>query len=177
MTARNGRKLAAAVVLGLAALASGCGGEGGAVAEVGKPVPAYAATTVEGDSISLAGMRGKAVLLNVWATWCHPCREELPDLQRLHERHAPRGLTVVGVSVDDASTAGTDVRDFARRYGVTYPLWRDPDERVLSTFRAVGVPNTYLIAPDGTLLWKRLGPVKADDPELAAALERAMGKA
>jgi peroxiredoxin len=166
------RRVAAAA---LVAVLAACGGEGKSVVPtVGKPAPEYAATTLEGAPASLAGLRGRPVLLNVWATWCHPCREELPDLERLHQTLSPRGLAVVGVSIDDSGTGAAEVRDFARRYGVTYPLWRDPDQQVMSTFRAVGVPGTYLIGADGTLLWKHVGPVKADDPELGRVLEAAL---
>lgn len=136
---------------------------------VGEPAPAYAARTADGNPISLADLRGQTVLLNVWATWCHPCRDELPDLQRLHEANAARGLRIVGVSVDAAGQEA-EVVAFAREYGVTYDVWLDPKESVSSTFRTIGVPSTFLIAPDGTLLWRHVGPVKADDPELTRLL-------
>lgn len=159
----------------LAALAA-CGGEGvgGAAApQVGSPAPAYAGVTMSGDSVSLAGLRGKVVLFNVWATWCHPCREEIPALQALYERHRAEGLEVVGVSVDNRGER-EGVRRFAGEYGVTYPVWLDPEERVASTFRTVGVPSTFLIGRDGEILWKHLGPVRADDPELNRLLAEAL---
>jgi cytochrome c biogenesis protein CcmG, thiol:disulfide interchange protein DsbE len=160
----------------LAFLCAACGDrEGGVprVPQVGEPAPAYAARTVDGRPVSLAELRGKTVLLNVWATWCHPCRKELPDLERLHRAHAARGLELVGVSVDEAGQEAA-VRDFAREHGVTYPIWLDPGERVSSTFATIGVPSTFLIGPDGTLLWKHVGPVKADDPELVRLLQRSL---
>ncbi|HEU0054005.1 MAG TPA: TlpA disulfide reductase family protein [Longimicrobium sp.] len=168
------------IPLALAACDTGSGkpGGGGGIVrapQVGEPAPAYAAKTVAGQEVTLASMRGKPVLLNVWATWCHPCREELPDLERLHQAHAARGLRIVGVSIDAAGQE-KEVADFAREYGVTYDLWLDPDDRVSSVFASVGVPTTVLIGPDGTLLWRHLGPVKADDPELLKALEQALAK-
>lgn len=153
-----------------------CGGEGpraGGAPQVGKPVPEYAAVSLGGDSVSLSALRGKVVLLNVWATWCHPCREEIPALQALYRTHSARGLEVVGVSVDEGD-AQDDVRGFAKEYGMTYPVWLDPDERVSSTFRTIGVPSTFLIGRDGTILWKHLGPVRVDDPALGRALEEAL---
>jgi cytochrome c biogenesis protein CcmG/thiol:disulfide interchange protein DsbE len=160
------------------ALAACDGGKGGGgiprVSQVGEPAPAYEAKTIAGEPASLAALRGKPVLLNVWATWCHPCREELPDLERLHQANAARGLRIVGVSIDEAGLE-REVADFARDYGVTYELWLDPDNRVSSTFAAVGVPITVLIGPDGTLLWRHLGPVKADDPELTRLIEQSLG--
>lgn len=158
----------------LAALAA-CAGEGAgrAAPQVGSPAPEYAAVAMSGDSVSLAGLRGKVVLFNVWATWCHPCREEIPALQALYERHRTEGLEVVGVSVDNRGER-EGVRSFAGEYGVTYPVWLDPEERVASTFRTVGVPSTFLIGRDGEILWKHLGPVRADDPELNRLLAEAL---
>lgn len=162
------------LVLSAALALASCGdAEVPRAATVGEPAPAYAATTLDGDSISLAHLRGKPVLLNVWATWCHPCREEIPALQALHEKYAPQGLEVVGVSVDaDGEEAG--IREFARDIKMTYPIWLDPEERVSSTFRLMGVPSTFLIDRQGQILWKHLGPVKFDDPKLQAALQKAL---
>ena len=123
--------------------------------------------------MSLEALRGKPVLLNVWATWCHPCRDEIPELQRLYERYRGLGLEIVGVSVDaigheDAITA------FARRYGMTYPIWRDPNEGVSATFLVVGVPATFLIDRSGVLRWKKTGPIRPGDTTLTAAIEQAL---
>lgn len=144
--------------------------------EIGQPAPAYQTFSLAGDSVSLAALRGSVVLLNVWATWCHPCRDEIPVLQALHERYAARGLELVGVSVD-AHGAEAAIRDFARDFTMTYPLWLDPDERVQSTFLAIGVPATFLIDREGVLRWRHVGPVRANDSTLVRELERALGGA
>lgn len=156
-------------------LLAACGeGPGAAAApEVGQPAPAYAALAMGGDSVSLASLRGQPVLLNVWATWCHPCREELPDLEQLHQTLGPRGLRVVGVSIDEAGSRDA-VADFAREFGVTYDVWLDPADRISSRYQLIGVPSTFLIDAEGNLLWKHVGPVKADNPQLRAALDRAL---
>ena len=171
------RLLCAVAVTSLACSDSADGRRGFAApppVEVGRPAPAYRAVSTTGDSVSLAALRGKAVLLNVWATWCHPCRDEIPELQRLHERYRDRGLEIVGVSVDDAGADGA-VRDFMRRYGMTYPVWRDPAEAVSATFLVVGVPATFLIDREGVLRWKKTGPIAPGDTALAAAVERTLG--
>lgn len=153
---------------------SGCGmTENVPRVAVGKPAPSYSAVTLAGDSISLRDLHGRVVLLNLWATWCFPCRQEIPELQALHERLAPRGLEVVGVSVD-ARGAQEPIREFAGEFGVTYPIWHDPDSRIINTFLAYGVPTTYLIDRAGMIRWKHLGPVQADDPALVRALEEAL---
>jgi peroxiredoxin len=140
---------------------------------IGAPAPEYRTVSIDGDSVSLAQQHGKVVLLNIWATWCHPCRDELPVLQRLHERNALRGLELIGVSVD-ARGEEQKVRDFAASFGLTYPLWLDPEERVSRLFLAIGVPATYLIGRDGTLLWRHVGPIREGDRSLARALETAL---
>ena len=144
--------------------------------EVGQPAPRYSAVTLTGDSVSLEQLRGRAVLLNVWATWCHPCREEIPVLQALHARYASQGLELVGVSVDARGEEAT-IREFAADFGMTYSLWLDPDERVQSTFLAIGVPATFLIDRQGVLRWRHVGPVRANDTTLVREVERALAGA
>jgi cytochrome c biogenesis protein CcmG, thiol:disulfide interchange protein DsbE len=141
--------------------------------DVGKAAPAYRGVTANGDSVSLAALRGKPVLLNVWATWCHPCRDEIPELQQIHERYRDRGLELVGVSVDAAGQEEA-IGAFARQYGMTYPVWRDPDEIVSATFLVVGVPATFLIDRSGIVRWKKTGPIGSADTSLVAAIERAL---
>ena len=142
--------------------------------EIGLPAPAYATLSLNGDSVSLAGERGKVVLLNIWATWCHPCRAEIPELRQLHERYRAKGLELVGVSVD---ADGTDevIRGFMRDFQMTFPIWRDPDERISSLFLTLGVPATFLIDKEGVLRWRKTGPIAPNDTSLSAAIERALG--
>lgn len=166
---RRGRVLLACAALAM----GGCGERTAPAPEVGSPAPAYSATSLAGDPVSLEELRGKVVLLNVWATWCVPCREEIPALQALYEESAGRGLEVVGVSVD-APGSEEAVRDFARRFDLTYPIWLDERGAVTSTFRATGVPNSYLIDREGTIVWKRVGPVEAGDSSLARALRESL---
>lgn len=165
------RGLAAIVFLGSCSAGDS---SGRARVDLGLPVPAYSALSLAGDTVSLADLRGKVVLLNTWATWCHPCRDEIPELQALHEKYAARGLEVVGVSVD---TDGADqaIREFMRDYRMTYPVWRDPGERVSAQFHTVGVPTTFLIDRGGVLRWRKTGPIRPGDAALSAALEQALG--
>lgn len=159
------------------ACSRGDGAEGKAEREqvaVGAPAPAYATVALNGDSVSLASLRGKVVLFNIWATWCHPCRDEIPELRALHAKYKDRGLELVGVSVD---ADGTDdaIKGFMEEFRMTYPVWRDPDERVSTKFLAIGVPATYLIDREGILRWRKTGPIAPNDSTLAAAIERALG--
>lgn len=143
-------------------------------AQLGAAAPDLASNRLDGQPASLATLRGTPVLLNVWATWCHPCRDEIPVLEALHRQYAPRGLEVVGVSIDDAGRRA-DIRSFADQFGVTYTIWHDPDQRVMPTFSVIGVPTTFLIDRDGKLVWRKTGEVKEGDPALLAAVEQAVG--
>ncbi len=175
MTRRATVRAARAVAL-LAAIAVAAACSKGAAAgsgAVGSPAPEYATRALGGDSVSLAALRGKVVLLNVWATWCHPCREEIPVLQGYHDRHAKDGLAVIGVSVDAAGMDG-GIRDFAREFKMTYPLWLDPDERISTQFLTIGVPSTFLIDRKGVVVWRRTGAIRENDVEFAAAVVKAL---
>ena len=161
---------------------AGCGGAEGAggtadsgSGQVGELAPEYAAPTLEGDSVSLASLRGAPVLLNVWATWCPPCREEIPELQALHEELGPQGLEVVGVTIDNAGMAAA-IRSFAEEQGMTYRILHDSTERISDALRLQGVPATLLIDREGRVAWRHLGPVTGDDPALREALAGVLGQ-
>ena len=105
---------------------------------------------------SLADYRGKVVVLNFWASWCEPCRDESPLLERWHERIEKDGGAVLGVNVLDVSD---DARAFAAKYGLRYPLLRDRDGRTLKDFEVAGQPWTFVIGRDGRITAVRRGPV------------------
>ena len=160
-------------VAALTVVIAGCARERPEPVEIGQPAPRYAAKTLAGDSASIAGLAGKVVLLNIWATWCHPCRDEIPYLETLYEKHKASGFELVGVSVD-ARGQDAEIRDFVKTFQMTYPIWHDPDERVQSTFLAIGVPASYLIDRQGVLRWRRIGVIRASDTTLTHALTDAL---
>lgn len=167
----------AIMILGLGGAAA-CGRSADApraVVAVGAPAPAYTAQRADGTPVSIADHAGEVVLVNIWATWCKPCRQEIPALETLHRRHAAQGLRIAGVSIDvDEDRA--KIAEFAASLGATYTLWYDPDDRVSTTFLAIGVPASYLIGRDGTLRWRHVGPVTAEDGALNAALAEAIAE-
>lgn len=126
-----------------------------------------------GDTVSLRSLRGEVVLLNVWATWCTPCREEMPELEALRDAFGSRGLRVVGVSVD---REGVDerIREFLRETGVEYTILRDPREEISNLFSIYGLPATFLVDREGILVWRRIGPLRADEEALRRVLERTL---
>ena len=125
-------------------------------ARAAEPAPEYAAVTLDGlGELSLADLRGEVVLLNGWATWCRPCREEMPLLEQLQQEYGDQGLRVVGVSIDRGDAADK-IEQFAADTGVTFTLLHDPQNTFARTFRTTGVPETMLIGRDGELLYLSL---------------------
>ena len=141
---------------------------------VGQAAPDYTTKTLDDKPASLGELRGKVVLLNLWATWCEPCRQELPVLSGLHQRWSGRGLQVVGVSVDQRRTA-TEVRTFAERRGLPYALWLDREDTASAAFGAGALPMSVLIDRSGVIVWRRDGAIPEGDVELEKALEAALG--
>ena len=139
----------------------------------GSAAPAFEAVRLSGDSVSLADFEGEVVLLNVWATWCVPCRQEAPELQALHETYADSGLHVVGVTVDNRGVED-QIHQFIDQHGMTYDIWWDPDGTAIDTFGAMGVPMTLLIDRKGTIAWQHLGAFLADNPALREAVRAAL---
>lgn len=164
----RGLVLATALVLGA------CGGpEGGSGPVVGRAAPEYVATTLEGDTVALSSLRGEVVLLNLWATWCAPCRYETPFLQALYEERRDEGFRIVGVSMDTGD-ARRQVEEFVGEYGVTYTILLDPQMRGMDAWQVLGLPATFLIDREGTLRWMRFGPVDENDREFLDALEETL---
>lgn len=159
------------VVLGSIAAACTAGETPGP--RVGALAPEYVTTTLAGDTVSLAGLRGEVVLLNLWATWCVPCRTETPYLQSIYEEYGGRGLRVVGVS-QDVGDAEADIAAFVDQFGVTYTILHDPQMRGLDLYRVNGLPGTFLIDREGILSWMQFGPVREGDPAFLQALEDAL---
>jgi thiol-disulfide isomerase/thioredoxin len=137
---------------------------------LGRPATAYVATTLAGDSVSLASRRGEVVLLNLWATWCGPCRTETPYFQSIFEDHAGNGFRIVGVSLD-VGDAVEQIEAFVEEFGVTYTILHDPQMRGMELYRALGLPATFLIDREGILRWMRYGPILEGDPDFLSALE------
>ncbi len=144
-----------------------------APASIGAPAPAFAVATLSGDSVRVGGSaRQPVTLVNVWATWCGPCKAEFPELQALHTTYGPRGLRVVAVSID--TDGDTVVAASATSMGATFLIGRDPADQVRGQFAAVGIPETWLISADGRLLWRHSGAIPAGDASVRAAIDAAL---
>jgi peroxiredoxin len=121
------------------------------------PTPDFNLTTPEGKKISLKDFRGKVVLLNFWASWCVPCREEMPAMEKLYQEYKDKNFAVLAVAVKDRKQ---DAVDFVKELKITYPIALDPEAQVGSLYGAWGLPATYLIGPKGEGLARGWGPAE-----------------
>jgi thiol-disulfide isomerase/thioredoxin len=117
--------------------------------------PDFTLPTLSGASIRLADLRGKVVLLNFWATWCVPCRTEMPIIEALYQRYKDQGLEVVAVNLDMLSTAGVEA--FVKEVGVTFRVVLNPSWATARAYSVVGVPTTYLINRAGNVVVREVG--------------------
>lgn len=170
-TTRWGRGFRAGVCGSAVAVLAACGAEeGSGPPRVGEAMPALQVTTLQGDTVSTARYEGRPLVINLWATWCPPCRAEMPYLQELASEYEDRGLVMVGISVDDRR-ARDAVEAFLDESGVDYDILLDPRMSSMDRLGVLGLPATYLVGPDGTLSHIRRGPIEEGDAAFLAALE------
>jgi cytochrome c biogenesis protein CcmG/thiol:disulfide interchange protein DsbE len=147
--------LAVVAVVGL--LVYGLASKGSSGIAIGDVAPSPALPELEGSGKrSLAEYKGRWVLVNIWASWCVPCKQEAPALEEFQRRHRGSHFTVLGIDSRDLSGDG---RNFVRRYGLTYPQLRDGDGAVAHEYGTTGVPENFLIDPTGRLQLHVVGPV------------------
>ncbi len=123
----------------------------------------------DGSTVSLASLRGRVVLLNFWATWCKPCEDELPSMQRLHRALAGPAFELVAVSVDDAPAPVAAFRD---RYALSFPILLDPERRVAGAYQTHHFPESFLIDAEGRVVERYVGPRDWDAPAYAERIRR-----
>ncbi len=134
------------------------------------PAPLFEMTTYDGGTFRLADTRGSVVVLNFWASWCPPCRVEAPDLQRLSQTYAERGVQFVGVTYLDTEE---DARAFIAEFGLTYTNGLDAGSRISDLYSIQAVPETFVIDQQGNIAYFFAGPINVD--QLVATLDRLTG--
>jgi peroxiredoxin len=128
----------------------------------GSPAPDFSLPGLAGgEPTSLSALRGRVVLLNFWATWCKPCEDEMPAMQRLHTALAGTSFEMLAVSVDSADA---DVQAFVQRLGLSFPILLDPERKVSHQYQVFRYPESLLIDRDGVVVERYVGPRDWDEP-------------
>ena len=173
----RGQWIAVGIIMTLLVGALGVGmllNEDIAQVTTGAEAPEFNAVNLAtGDSVTLADYRGEIVLLNLWATWCGPCRWEMPSMERLYRELGPAGLKIVAVSVDQVS--GEEVLDFANELGLTFDVLHDRSGQIEIDYQTTGLPETVILDRDGVIVHKSIGPVEWDDPVQRERFRRLLG--
>ncbi|MBI2840889.1 MAG: redoxin domain-containing protein [Acidobacteria bacterium] len=160
---RRGMAITIAILAGLAPLLTvACKSENSSsppVSQTGNVVPAVKVKDLQGKELDLTTTRGKVLLINFWATWCGPCKHEIPDLSRLHRKYRDQGLLVLGFAVDSGSAS--EVTPFLSEFGIDYPVYMADDVRD-QFYREPGIPMTIVVDRKGQVVKKLFGLTSAD---------------
>lgn len=144
---------------------------------VGTRAPEFRAATLDTPprQLTLADYKGKVVLINIWATWCQPCRVEIPSIEKLYKVYGPRGLSVVAVSVDEAGTDNA-IRAFVRDMGMTFQVLHDPSGGIEHAYQTTGYPETVIVGKDGVIRKKIAGAVDWNSEGNRKLIERLLAE-
>jgi len=127
--------------------------------EKGKLAPDFEVTTLDGEHVKLSDYRGERVMLNFWATWCPPCRAEMPDMQKVYEKE---NVTILAVNMIETESNEEDVADFVKSYELTFPILIDENSNIMMDYRIQAYPTSYLIDSSGRIQFINLGAMNHD---------------
>lgn len=149
------------VVLGGLLAAATLTSDGVTIVGPGAPAPDFSVLTVPDSgetpvTTTLAAYRGKPILLNIWATWCAPCRSEMPQIERLHRELGPDGLAIVAISIDNPGMTNA-IREFRTEMQLTFEILHDESGKIRDTYQTSGVPETFLIDRQGVVRRRLIG--------------------
>lgn len=130
----------------------------GTAAAINRPAPNFTVTTLDGNQLTMSDLRGKTVVLNNWASWCIPCQKESAELNRAYTQYQGRNVAFIGIAFNDDTGP---MRDFVSKYGVPYPVALDTEGKISIDLGITGVPETYIVTPDGQMTQKWVGPITA----------------
>lgn len=137
-----------------------------------KPVPEITVNSLTNVPLKLSELKGKVVLLNFWATWCPPCREEIPSMVKLNSAMAGKPFQMVAISIDEGGVP--DIEAFFKESGYSLPAFTDPGGVAVKAYGITGVPESFVIDKNGILVKKVIGPLAWNSPETIAFLEGLM---
>jgi len=132
--------------------------------QLGLEAPNFTFPDLNGQRVTLFDHRGKVVLVNIWATWCPPCRQEMPSMQRLYEKFRGKNLEILAVSIDSNGREAVD--PLMRKIDLTFPVLLDPKETIKPLYGITGVPESFIVDKEGILVKKIIGPIDWSTPEV-----------
>ncbi len=148
----------------------------------GRPAPDFTVVDSRGKEKGLDDYEGKVLLVNIWATWCAPCKEEMPSMQRLYEAVGSDDFEILAVSIDapfgqrDAfGRPGGDLWSYADSMGLSFPILHDPSGNIQKTFQTTGVPESFVVGRDGMIIRKIAGATAWDAPQNVQLIRRLLG--
>ena len=142
--------------------------------QLGQPAPDFTFPDLDGKEVSLSDFRGKVVFVNIWATWCPPCRDEMPSMQKLYERFKGQDFEILAVSID--ADGGEAVAPFMKQMNLTFPALLDPSEKIRSLYAITGVPESFIIDKNGMLVQRVIGPMDWSNPQVFDFFQELMQK-
>lgn len=125
----------------------------------GSLAPDFTLDTLDGKKVSLKEYQGKKVILNFWATWCPPCREEMPEMQKFYQDYRQEDVEILAVNLEYSETKPEKIRDFVKEYGIAFPIPLDEKNTTGKQFRAVSIPTSYFIDEKGIITKMHIGPM------------------
>lgn len=150
----------------------------------GAHAPDFTAYDMDGKPVQLSDFAGKVVMVNIWATWCGPCRQEMPSMERLYKAlEDDADFQIMAVSIDAAPGTtdafghpGGDLKAFAKELGLTFPMFHDPSGKIQDIYQTTGVPETFLVGRDGVIYRKVAGGTDWDAPENQELVRRLLAE-
>lgn len=151
--------LVGAALLSVAALA----------ADLNKPAPDFTLKAMDGSNVKLSELKGKVVMLNFWASWCGPCRQEMPYLEDIYKKYAPAGFVLLGINVDEDSA---DAKEFLADVPVSFPVLLDSKNTLPELYEVEAMPSTFFVDKDGNLVYLHKGYKPGEEKEYEAQIQK-----
>lgn len=127
--------------------------------EVGNRAPDFELTTLEGETVKLSSLRGERVMVNFWATWCPPCRAEIPDLQKFHE---DTDINILAINLTDTESSYDNVPKFVKNFGMEFPVLMDEESNVATKYQIQPIPTSFMVDTNGVIQYKAMGAMNYD---------------
>jgi peroxiredoxin len=142
--------------------------------QVGQPMPSFTVTELGGEKVSVGGGRGKVMLVNFWATWCPPCRVEMPRLEKeVWQKYKSEDFVMIAIAREQSAQ---EITAFRKEYGFSFPMASDPQREVYKLFGNGGIPRSYVVGEDGKILFQSIGYNPAEFDQMKEAIETALKK-